>query len=179
MRIVVLCLLFPTFLWAETCPELRERTAEKAKLMEDVRLAPDYMTSRVAAHALWQFWALAPDDKSQQLLDQGMARRGSFDFNAAANAFDALIEYCPLYAEGYNQRAFVSFLREDYAVALGHLEKTIELAPDHIAALAGLALTLDRLGRSKASQQILRRALQLNPWLPERAMLIEPKGEDL
>jgi tetratricopeptide (TPR) repeat protein len=179
MRLAILFLLFPTFLWAETCPELPERAGEKAKLMEDVRLAPDYMTSRVAANALWQFWALAPDDRSQQLLEQGMARHGSFDFDAAAKAFDALIEYCPQYAEGYNQRAFISFLGEDYATALVHLEKTIELAPDHIAALAGLALTLDRLGRSKASQQILRRALELNPWLPERAMLIEPKGEDL
>ena len=161
---------------AQSCPELPPRADEKATLMEAVRLAPDAISARRSAHELWKFWAIAPDDKAQQLLDHGMARRGSYDFDAAKTAFDALIAYCPDYAEGYNQRAFIKFLREDYAAAISDLEKTIELAPDHIAALAGMALTLDRLGRIKASQSVLRQALALNPWLPERAMLI---GDDI
>lgn len=175
----LLLTLLPVSAWAQVCPPLPERAAEKARLMEAVRSAPDYRASRLAANRLWQFWSLAPDARAQEMLDRGMSRRGSYDFDAARAAFDALIAYCPDYAEGYNQRAFIHFLREDYAAALGDLEKTIELAPDHIAALAGMALTLQRLGRVEASQEVLRRALALNPWLPERNMLIPRPGEDL
>ena len=173
-------LLVPAGVLAQqTCPPLPERADEKARLMEAVRKAPDYRSSRQAADALWRFWATAPDKRAQEMLDRGMSRRGVYDFDGARAAFDALIAYCPDYAEGYNQRAFINFLRADYATALGDLEKAVELAPDHIAALAGMALTLQRLGRIEASQRVLRKALALNPWLPERAMLIETPGEDL
>ena len=39
----------------------------------------------------------------------------------ATDALDRLVEYCPNYAEGYNQRAFVSFLRQDFEAALVEL----------------------------------------------------------
>ena len=177
--IALLLTLLPAAAPAQTCPPLPDRAAEKARLMEAVRVAPDYRSSRIAANALWQFWSSAPDARAQEMLDRGMSKRGSYVFDGARAAFDALIAYCPDYAEGYNQRAFIHFLREDYAAALADLEKTIELAPDHIAALAGMALTLQRLGRVEASQKVLRQALALNPWLPERNMLIEKPGEDL
>jgi tetratricopeptide (TPR) repeat protein len=179
MRLFLIALLFPSTLAAQTCPPLPERTSERVELMEAVRTAPDYMTSRGAANNLWQFWSTAPDEKAQALLDRGMSKRGSYDFDGARSAFDELIAYCPNYPEGYNQRAFISFLREDFAAALMDLERTVELAPDHIAALAGMALTLQRMGRVEASQKVLREALALNPWLPERNLLIEPKGEEL
>ncbi|MBZ0127632.1 MAG: tetratricopeptide repeat protein [Rhodobacteraceae bacterium] len=160
------------------CPALPDRTAEKAELMAAMRDAGNEGEARQRTDALWQFWATAPDAAAQEMLDYGMRRRAEYDFEGATESFDRLIAYCPDYAEGYNQRAFIHFLREDFPAALEDLEKTLEISPDHIAALAGLALTLDRLGRFKASQGALREALKLNPWLPERAMLKKP-GTDL
>ena len=177
--LALLLMLAPAAAFAQVCPALPDRSAEKARLMEAVRTAPDYRSAREAGNALWAFWATAPDARAQEMLDRGMSRRSSYDLEGAQAEFDALIAYCPDYAEGYNQRAFVNFLRADYATALTDLEKTLELMPDHIAALAGLALTLQQLGRIDASQRVLRQALALNPWLPERGMLIEKPGEDL
>ena len=42
-----------------------------------------------------------------------------------------------------------------------------------------MALTLMGLGRMRTAQDVLRDALELNPWLPERAYLIEPPGKDI
>jgi Tfp pilus assembly protein PilF len=67
----------------------------------------------------------------------------------------------------------------DYASAIDDLDKALELAPDHIAAMAGRALTLQGLGRIKAAQSALREALKLNPWLPERNMIPKEPGVDL
>ncbi len=111
--------------------------------------------------------------------DRGIERREAYDFEAAYGALDELVSYCPEYAEGYNQRAFVQFLRADYASALEDLELALKLSPTHIAALSGKALSLMGLGRMDAAQAMLREALALNPWLPERSMLIEPAGEDI
>lgn len=161
------------------CPPLPDRAEEKAVLMEAMRTAPNEMSARGHVNALWEFWATAPNATAQELLDEGMKRRAAFDFDAAADRFDALIAYCPDYAEGWNQRAFIHFLREEYPAALEDLEKALEISPDHIAALAGLALTLDRLGRDAAAQSTLRAAVKLNPWLPERHMIALPPEQEL
>ena len=108
-----------------------------------------------------------------------MAARGSYDFLGAIDAFDRLVEYCPDYAEGYNQRAFVNFLREDYEAALPDLDRALERSPRHVAALSGKALTLMGLGRGDEAQEVLREAVELNPWIPERGLLQELPGEEL
>jgi tetratricopeptide (TPR) repeat protein len=161
------------------CPALPDRSEEKARLMEMMRTAPDENEARMRINALWEFWATAPDTKAQDLLNRGMQRREAFDIDRAMQAFNDLIAYCPHYAEGWNQRAFVKFLREDYAGALDDLEKALEIAPDHIAAMAGLALTLMHLGRIEGAQDVLEKALKLNPYLPERYMIPRRPGTDI
>jgi tetratricopeptide (TPR) repeat protein len=94
-------------------------------------------------------------------------------------ALNRLIEYCPAYAEGYNQRAFTNYLQQDFEAALVDLDRALNILPTHVAALSGKALTLMGLGRSAEAQEVLRAALALNPWLQERALLAEPIGTDL
>ncbi|WP_367834162.1 tetratricopeptide repeat protein [Wenxinia marina] len=108
----------------------------------------------------------------------GAARVLRFPRRARA-LFGRLVDYCPDYAEGYNQRAFAAFLVQDYEAALDDLDTALALNPDHVAALSGRALTLMGLGRMDEGQAALRAALALNPWLGERAMLIELPGEDI
>lgn len=169
--------LVPAFPAAEAravCPPARDLIDEQAEIYDQLQAVPNELAARPFVSRLWGYWTEAPDARSQELLDIGMAARQSFDFERAVEALDELVAYCPAYAEGYNQRAFVAFLREDYASALTDLERTLELNPDHAAALSGLGLTLMRLGRIEASQSVLRQALRLNPWLPERIYVTDP-----
>lgn len=161
------------------CPPPRDIAAEETALFEKMQLAETEMAGRVLSDQLWALWASAPDEAAQALLDKGMAARASYDYVAAIDAFDRLTDYCPDYAEGYNQRAFVNFLREDYEAALADLELALERRPTHVGALSGKALTLMGLGRNEEAQTVLRQAVALNPWLPERGLLQEPPGEDL
>ncbi|SDZ60554.1 hypothetical protein SAMN05444004_13023 [Jannaschia faecimaris] len=149
-------------------------------LIAMVQDAPNEGAARVISGRMWEFWAKAPDARAQSLLDDGMARRSSFDLAGAIAAFDLLIEYCPDYAEGYNQRAFANFIREDFAAALPDLDRAIELQPRHIPAMAGKGLTLIQMGRIRDGQVEIRRAVALNPWLSERFYLtLEPESTDL
>ena len=108
-----------------------------------------------------------------------MGARAGGDFDSARDALDALVVYCPDYAEGWNQRAFVAFLTADYEAALEDLDRALALNPQHVAALSGRALTEMALGRTEAGQTTLREALDLNPWIPERRFLVEAPGQDI
>lgn len=173
--------LFATSALAETCPVAPDHSAETNALIESVGQAESQGEAQEISQKLWAFWADAPDDKAQDLLDEGMSRRASFDYSGAMDALNALVDYCPDYAEGYNQRAFVNFLRQDYEAALPDLDRTLEMNPRHIAALTGQALTLAALQRNGEAALVLRRALEMNPWLSERALLpsLEAQEQEL
>ncbi len=176
--ILALCLLAPPAL-AETCPAVADHSAQLGQIIAELSATKGEGDARVLSRQLWMLWLDAPDAKAQALLDEGMRQRNEYDFLGARDTLDALVEYCPDYAEGYNQRAFASFLRQDYDSALADLDAALMIMPNHVAALSGKALTLFGLGRDEEGQKVLREALKLNPWLQERALLSEPAGTEL
>lgn len=180
MRLTLLALaLSGSAALADGCPEAPDHSDALDDLFAQLQIAQDDMEARFISDRMWDFWADAPDEPSQAMLDDGMRARASYDFVRALDRFDALVGYCPFYAEGYNQRAFVNFLREDFAAALPDLNRALDLNPRHVGALSGKALTLLALGREDEGQAALRAALALNPWLSERFLLKPRTDEEL
>ncbi|MCA8883417.1 MAG: tetratricopeptide repeat protein [Rhodobacteraceae bacterium] len=162
---------------AETCPPPLAFESRKAQLLETLQGTRNENAGRFLTRELLALWSTAPDRRAQTLLDLGMELRDRQAFDAAEGVFEQLIAYCPAYAEGYNQRAFLRYLVRDFDGALADLDAALTRDPHHAAAMAGKAMALMQLGRVAEGQETLRLALQLNPWLPERRMLITPPGE--
>jgi len=189
MRIVlVLALLsgpvFGVAATAQACPASPDVSAELDGLFAQAQAATNTTQGRAASEAMWKVWLRAPDEAAQAVLERGMQARGSFDFNRAAQAFTRLIDYCPDYAEGWNQRAYISYLREDYPAALRDLDRALELQPRHVAAQSGRALTLMNMGRLAQAREQMLAAVANNPWLSEAALLAKgaplgPVGDDI
>lgn len=169
---------------AQTCPEAADHVAEVDALVAQIQKAETEQEARAISNQMWELWTDAPGEQAQALLDRGMRRREAWDLLGALETFNTLVEFCPAYAEGYNQRAFVNFLRQNFSAALVDLDAAIALSPNHVAALSGRALTLLGLGRTEEAREALTEALVLNPWLPERHLLapgglLAPPGEDI
>ena len=144
----------------------------KSQLLKRLANAESQQEGRTAEDAMWQFWfSLSPTTKIRQLLDNGIERREAYDFEAAENFFDQVVESAPDYAEGYNQRAFARFLRENYSASLSDLEKALELEPDHFGAMSGMYHILRIQNRHQSAMDLLRRAVTIHPWLQERGAL--------
>lgn len=171
--------LFAAPLWADGCPTAPDHSAELDPLYDALRLAPDEPAARLITNQMWGYLDNAPDPSSQAMLNEAMQARSEFNFVLAIDRLNALVSYCPFYAEGYNQRAFVNFLRRDFAAALPDLDRTLELNPRHIGALSGKAVTLLQMGSERDGQIALRAALAVNPWLPERAFLKPLPDQDI
>ncbi len=161
-----------------------DHSARLDALIVEIQRAPTEAQARQISNQMWEFWADAPNEQSQAILDRGMSKRAAWDLLGALEDFNRLVAYCPDYAEGYNQRAFVNFLRQDFAMALVDLDRALTLSPRHVAAMSGKALSLMALGRTDEASLILDEALELNPWLPERNLAapggpLERKGQDI
>lgn len=158
------------------CPAGADISAPLTALIEEGQAATKYMPARDALRDMWALYRAAPDAWSGELMDLGLERARIADYEGAKKAFDLLVVYCPTWAEGWNQRAFVAFQQEDYASALADVERALALEPRHIPALSGKGVTLMRLGRQDEGEAVLRAAVDLHPWLPERGLLPDLYG---
>lgn len=163
--------------WAGECPAIPAKNPRQAELLDAIRSASDSVSALHLTNRMWEVWATAPDAHAQALLDAGIERRAMYDLSGARKAFDALIAYCPDYAEGYNQRAFVSVIEGEPDRALPDLDRAVDLSPEHFAARTGQAMILMQMGRTAEAARALKSALALNPWLPERVFLTELAGQ--
>ncbi len=179
MKTIVVLTMFAAMPALADCPPGPNIGSQEARLLAEVRVAPNEYAAQQVSNALWALWVQAPDAKAQALLDTGMQAHRAFDHAAALLALDELIAYCPDYAEGYNQRAFVNYTSLNYDAAVADLDRALERNPSHTGALTGKALSLMGLERHKEAQRVLREALKVNPWLSERRFLTDPDGEDL
>lgn len=177
-RLALALMMWPAAVLAD-CPPDPYQGPELDAVVARFPNAPDAGVALDLHNEMWRVLTDAPDQTAQDYLDAGIERLRMGDFPAARSAFDALVDYCPVYAEGYNQRAIISFLEGKYQDALPDIDSALGLLPHHLGALTGKAMTLIALGRTPEAQDILKEALALNPWLPERSLLKSPQGEEL
>ncbi len=158
-----------------------DAAAVRERLFERLLRAPTEPDGRAAEDAIWRFWmAQGPTAEIRKDIDRAMARRSSYDFAGAKRILDVVVEAAPGYAEGWNQRAFILFLQEDFDAALDDVDRTLALEPKHFGALSGRAHALMRQGRMELAQKALREAVAIHPWLKERSMLLPvPGGPEL
>jgi len=175
-KIISAALVFTALFSSIACASPDEESAraeERADLFVALKSAPNERIGHAAVTAIWELWQTAPDEKAQSMLDSARRKMRNYDFAGAMEYLDALVAHAPEYAEGWNTRATALFLQDKYDRSLDDVERTLKLEPKHFGALAGKAVILMRQGRMQLSQQALRRAVDVNPYLRERSMLIE------
>jgi tetratricopeptide (TPR) repeat protein len=149
-----------------------DRDALADRLFERLAAATTEEQGRRAEDAVWQMWIDHPDEGIRDAIALGMRQRESYEWDRALETFSRVIERDPDYAEGWNQRAFIHFLKEDLDASFADLERALELEPRHFGALAGKALIFMQTGRFGEGQAVLRQAVAIHPFLKERRMLV-------
>jgi tetratricopeptide (TPR) repeat protein len=117
-------------------------------------------------YAAWNRSGSASMDFLAQRADQAVEAE---DYDAALVFLNDLTRLAPDFAEGWNKRATVYFLRDEYGSSLGDIARVLELEPRHFGAYSGLGIILDRLGDKKGALEAYRRAVAIHPHLPGAA----------
>lgn len=152
--------------------------AKRTELFAKLSQATTEQEGRLAEDAVWRMWmAMAPNSGIARDVADAMRARENYDFDKALAILDRVVMQAPAYSEGWNQRAFIRFLKEDLDGALEDIDRALELEPKHFGALSGKALILMQQGRMEVGQAALRQAVQIHPWLRERSMLLPDPAE--
>ncbi len=149
-------------------------------LFEALKNAPNEKEARLIETEIWEAWIdAAPTPELREQVENAMRMRGEYNYQGAREVLDKVVAEAPDYPEGWNQRAFILFLQGDYEASLEDIKRVLELEPRHFGALSGQAMIYITQGRAELAQKTLRDAVNVHPYLKERALLIKPKGVDL
>jgi len=117
---------------------------------------------------IWTAW-LDYDGPAEGVAD-GIAsgnllmRTGRLD--EAEAAFAEAIRGDPDYAEAWNRRATVRYMRGDYTGSIADIRAVLALEPRHFGALSGLGLCLVALDRPADALDAFEAALEVHPYMP-------------
>jgi tetratricopeptide (TPR) repeat protein len=162
--LMVLCLFWPMTSSFAADQDLDE-------LFNKLKIAPNETIAEEYANSIWEIWFQSGDSKVDELMQQAMSKRRSANYDDAIKILDQVIALKPDYAEGWNQRATLYFLKEEYEKSLEDVAKTLELEPRHFGALSGRAIIRLKQGKPALAVQNLLKAIEIHPFLAERSLL--------
>ncbi|HEX9835384.1 MAG TPA: tetratricopeptide repeat protein, partial [Alphaproteobacteria bacterium] len=118
---------------------------------------------------IWTIWHVSGDETIDRMMAEGVNAMTFRDLDRALAVFDAMVGKAPNFAEAWNKRATVRYLRGEHRGSIADIERTLALEPRHFGALSGLGLVSLALGRDEAALEAFRRALAVDPYLPGAA----------
>lgn len=136
----------------------------EAEALRELRGSDPESAARAAA-ALWEMWHRSGDRELDALLRDGVVAMERRDLAAAERIFDQMILRAPQFAEGWNKRATVRYVAQNYEGSIADCEETLKRNPNHFGALSGQGLCYMALGRHREAAAMFRRTLAVHPRL--------------
>ena len=154
-----------------------DRTRGLDFLFGALKAAPDEASAKHVEARIWAIWMQTPSDTAALLMMRAKAAMEAQQTDVALKLLDSVIKLRPDYVEGWNRRATLYYLQNDYAHSLADIQQVLIREPRHFGALAGLGMIMQDIGDDKRALDAFRRALAINPHLEKVPELVKSLSE--
>jgi tetratricopeptide (TPR) repeat protein len=145
-------------------PVPQDRDALLSELYTHLAKTHDATEAAPIAETIEGLWLQSGSDTIGLLMGRSAKAINEQKNDLALQLLDAVVELAPAYAEGWNRRAYVYFLQNNFEGAVGDLRRALALEPNHFKALEGLARILRDTGQKKSALQAYKQILKINPF---------------
>ena len=142
-----------------------------------LKAAPDEVSAKHVEARIWALWTQTSSDTTALLMARVKLAMEAKQYGVAVKLLDAVVKLRPDYVEGWNRRATIFYLQNEYARSLGDIEQVLAREPRHFGALAGLGMIMQELGDDKRALDAFRQALAINPHLDKVPDLVKTLTE--
>jgi tetratricopeptide (TPR) repeat protein len=161
-------------------PAFAETDAERGildKLFAELKNAPDAETAHAIDQQIWMIWTLPAEPGLAGRMAAVLEARRVMDLSGALALLDKLVVDFPDYAEGWNQRATIYYMLDNFEASLADIDKVLALEPRHFGALSGQAMIYLAEGKRALALKAISTALQYHPFLSEKQLFPELEKE--
>lgn len=136
-----------------------EKEALEALKGDDAELAA------TAEAILWRGWYRSGNPETDRLFRAGVNAMQQNRLAEAEQFFGELVRMAPDFAEAWNKRATVRYMRKDFEGSVADCRETLARNPHHFGAASGQGLCHMELGEFREAAVCFRRALEIHPHL--------------
>ncbi|HVP98929.1 MAG TPA: hypothetical protein VMS87_06715, partial [Roseiarcus sp.] len=112
---------------------------------------------------LFAAYSESGSDTGDLLLERARKAMSAKDFDAAGKILDAAVAILPDWAEGWNARATLRWLDDDYDGSMADIAETLKREPRHVGALSGMAMILAARNRKEDALKVYEHILAIAP----------------
>ena len=149
------------------------------ELFRQLAAAENADDAKSVAAAIQSIWGRSGSDTADLLSSRAMAALAAGQKDLALQLLDHVVEVAPDWAEGWNKRATIRFLVDDYEGSMSDIDRTLVLEPRHFGSLSGLATILQRSGYEKRALEVLRKLIVIYPHQADVQKLIDRLSPDV
>lgn len=147
------------------------QTARLDAVFARLRTTSDVREAKQLEQQILEEWNHSGDTRVDSIFAAGNTALEKGDLDAAYKAFNEAVERAPTFAEGFNKRANVSYLRGNYEAAMRDVGRTLEIERRHYGALLGLGMIFEAEKNEELAMRMYENALSINPnveWAREK-----------
>jgi tetratricopeptide (TPR) repeat protein len=134
-------------------------------LFADLKKAKSQAVAEGVAGRIWEQWNNSQSASINLLMQWSQDAMDRQKFPVALDFLDQVVVLKPDYAEGWNRRATLHFMMNNYSKSMADIEKTLQLEPRHFGALAGMGHIFLALERKELALRAYERALDVYPMM--------------
>ncbi len=149
----------------KSAPEIKKPIKKTSldQLFSRLKTEADSKKAKHIERAIWQRWTQSGSDTIDLLMKWSAKAMKEENWAAAFDLLDQVVVLAPHYAEGWNRRATLYFLRSQYGRSMHDIEQVLKLETRHFGAMAGLGSILQRLDNDKRALVIWKHVLEIYP----------------
>jgi tetratricopeptide (TPR) repeat protein len=125
----------------------------------------DPALAATAEAMLWRIWCHSGNAEADRIFRVGVDAMQQGKLDEAETEFTRVIDVAPDFAEGWNKRATVRFMRKEFAGSIADCQETLARNPNHFGASSGQGLCHMSLRQCREASVYFRRALEIHPHL--------------
>src|SRR4051794_36441499 len=149
---------------SDTAPKVQFTRAQQLdQLFILLKAAPSDDAAKAVEKRISAIWMKSGSDTIDLLTKWADNAIDAKNYPLAIDYLDRITTLAPGYVEGWDKRANVYFMTEDYGRSLADLEHVLALEPRHFGALAGLGTIMHAIGQDGKALVAYKRALDLDP----------------
>ncbi|HKJ63453.1 MAG TPA: tetratricopeptide repeat protein [Hyphomicrobiales bacterium] len=144
-----------------------------SSLYNQLSLSKNAESAELIVSAIDRLWTQSGSDTTDLLMQRAQVALQEQNYDLAIELLQSISEIDPRYVAGWSQLATVYYLKDRYHEAMNGLRRVLALDPKHFKAIEGLGIILRETGKTKAALAVMRRALEIHPFLETAKKAVE------
>ncbi len=160
-------ILAPVMASAQEAPPAVPETkqAQLDRLFDQLKAAKDKPEADSIGGQIERIWLRSGSDTVDLLMKRATQAAEANQQDVALDLLDSILALKPDWAEGWNRRATLDFIRKDLDASVRDIAAVLEREPRHYGAWSGLGVIYLQVNNKKQALAAFKRALEINPQL--------------